>query len=205
VDWTVLKALNGMFYHHDAIEDPVVAYVNAAEALFVAMLAVVLAVSYGRRRASWRRAAVAAGLSAGLAFAVGKAISVLVDRPRPFVAHPSSVHLFAPHAADAGFPSDHATASFAIAVAIILRKRVWGAVVLLAAIVLCVGRVAIGVHYPSDVLGGAILGALAALLLWWGPVRSRLDRLSDAAGGIWDRAADWLVTRARAGFRPSPK
>ena len=197
----MLKALNGFFYHHDAIEDPVLAYANAAEALFAAMLVVVLMISYGHRRASWRRAAVAAGLSAGLALAVGKVISTLVDRARPFVAHPSSVHLFARHAADAGFPSDHATASFAIVVSILLRKRAWGTVVLVAAIVLCIGRVAIGVHYPSDVLGGAILGSLAALLLWWSPIRSGLNRLSDAAGAIWDGAVDWLLTHARLGVR----
>jgi undecaprenyl-diphosphatase len=144
---------------------------------------------------------VAAGLSAGLALAIGKVISELVDRARPFVAHPSSVHLFTRHAADAGFPSDHATASFAIAVAILLRKRAWGTVVLVAAIVLCIGRVAIGVHYPSDVLGGALLGSLAALLLWWSPIRSRLNGLSDVAGGIWDGALDWFLTHARLALR----
>ncbi|MGN6816789.1 MAG: phosphatase PAP2 family protein [Solirubrobacterales bacterium] len=78
-------------------------------------------------------------------------------RARPFVADPHGVHLFAGHAADPGFPSDHATAAFAIAVAIFLRKRAWGIFALVAATVLSVGRVALGVHYPSDVLAGAAL------------------------------------------------
>src|SRR5436309_3206853 len=81
---------------------------------------------------------VAAVLSAGLALLAGKAISELVDRARPFVADPHGVHLFSGHAADAGFPSDHATAAFAIAVAILLRKRGWGIAALVAAAVLSV-------------------------------------------------------------------
>src|SRR4051812_24052616 len=128
-----------------------------------------------------RRAVGAAGLSAGLALAIGKVLSVLVDRPRPFVAHAHAVHLFAHHAADPGFPSDHATAAFAIAVAILLRYRAWGAVLLVLATVLAVGRVALGAHYPSDVIAGAALGSACALTLWTAPARALLHRVADTA------------------------
>ncbi len=191
----MLHALNNFLFRHDAVEDPLLFYVNVSEALFIATLAIICLAARGPRLASWRRAAVAAGLSAGLGLAVGKVISQLVDRARPFVADPGGVHLFSSHVADAGFPSDHATAAFAIAVAIVLRKRKWGIVALVAAAVLSVGRVAIGVHYPSDVLGGAALGTAAALVLWVAPVRARVDALADWAGGHWDRALDWGAGR----------
>jgi undecaprenyl-diphosphatase len=190
VDWSVLHALNNFMYQHDGVEDPLLFYVNASEALFVATLVVVFLAARGAAHAAWRRASVAAVLSAGLGLAVGKVISELVDRARPFVADPHGVHLFSGHAADPGFPSDHATAAFAIAVAILLRKRDWGIVALALAVVLSVGRVALGVHYPSDVLAGAALGTAAALALWAPPLRSRIDRLSDWLGGYWDRLAD---------------
>ncbi|HEX3733999.1 MAG TPA: phosphatase PAP2 family protein [Solirubrobacterales bacterium] len=196
MDWSVLHALNDFLFRHDAVEDPLLFYVNISEALFIATLAIVFLAARGPRFASWRRAAVAAGLSAGLGLAVGKAISELVDRARPFVADPGGVHLFSSHVADAGFPSDHATAAFAIAVAIVLRKRGWGIVALVAAAVLSVGRVAIGVHYPSDVLGGAALGTAAALVLWIVPIRARVDALADWTGGYWDRALGWGAERA---------
>jgi undecaprenyl-diphosphatase len=195
VDWSVLHALNDFLFRHDAVEDPLLFYVNVSEALFIATLVIVCLAARGPRFASWRRAAVAAGLSAGLGLAVGKVISELVDRARPFVADPGGVHLFSNHVADAGFPSDHATAAFAIAVAIVLRKRGWGIVALVAAAVLSVGRVAIGVHYPSDVLGGAALGTAAALVLWIAPIRARVDALADWAGGHWDRALGWGAER----------
>jgi len=190
VDWSVLHALNNFMFHHDGVEDPLLFYVNASEALFVATLAIVFLGARGRF-ADWRRACLAAVLSAGFGLAVGKVISELVDRARPFVADPHGVHLFAGHAADPGFPSDHATAAFAIAVAIFLRKRAWGIFALLAATVLSIGRVALGVHYPSDVLAGAVLGSAAALVLWAPPLRARIDRLADWIGAYVDRALDW--------------
>jgi undecaprenyl-diphosphatase len=200
VDWSVLHALNNFMYQHDGVEDPLLFYVNASEALFVATLGIVFLAARGAH-AAWRRASLAAVLSAGLGLAVGKAISELVDRARPFVADPHGVHLFSGHAADPGFPSDHATAAFAIAVAILLRKRSWGIAALLAATVLSVGRVALGVHYPSDVIAGAALGSAAALALWTPPLRSRIDRLADWIGGYWDRllerGADSLATLRR--------
>jgi undecaprenyl-diphosphatase len=189
VDWSVLHTLNDFMFRHDGVEDPLLFYVNASEALFVATLAIVFLAARGRF-ADWRRVCLAAVLSAGLGLAVGKVISELVDRARPFVADPHGVHLFAGHAADPGFPSDHATAAFAIAVAIFLRKRAWGVFALVAATVLSVGRVALGVHYPSDVLAGAALGSAAALVLWAPPLRARIDRLADWIGGYWDRALE---------------
>jgi undecaprenyl-diphosphatase len=188
VDWSILHTLNDFLYHHDGVEDPLLFYVNASEALFIATLAAIFFVAAGDRGRPGRRASVAAGLSAGLALAIGKVISELIDRPRPFVVDSGGVHLFSGHAADAGFPSDHATAAFAIAMAIYLRHRGWGAVALVAAAVLSVGRVALGVHYPSDVLAGAALGIGAALALWAPRLRRRVDALSDWLGGCWDRA-----------------
>lgn len=190
VDWSVLHALNNFMYQHDGLEDPLLFYVNASEALFIATLAIVFLAARGAAHAAWRRASVAAVLSAGLGLAVGKVISELVDRARPFVADPHGVHLFAAHAADPGFPSDHATAAFAIAVAILLRKRGWGIAAVVLATVLSVGRVALGVHYPTDVIAGAALGSAAALALWTPPLRSRIDRLADAIGAPWDRLVE---------------
>ena len=196
MDSSLLHAVNGFLFHHDSVEDPLLFYVNASEILFVATLAIIFLAARGPRLADWRRASVAAVASAGVGLLAAKVISELVDRARPFVAEPHQVHLFTAHAADPGFPSDHATAAFAIAVAIFLRKRAWGWVALCLATVLAVGRVGIGVHYPSDVLAGAALGAASALLLWAPPLRQRLDRLSDWAGGYWDRAVERVYPTA---------
>lgn len=188
MDFTLVHDLNALLIHHDAVEDPLAAYVSAAELLFLGMLIVAFVVVGGHRRRDAQRAVVAAGLSAGLALAIASVMAGLVDRPRPFVTHPGSVHLFVAHASDPGFPSDHATAAFAIGVALLLRFRAWGIVTLLAATVLAVGRVALGIHYPTDVLAGAALGSAVALALHHPRVRVLLNRLADAVGGALDAA-----------------
>lgn len=189
MDLSTVHDLNSFLVAHDGVEDPVTAYVNAAEIAFLAMLLLALLVP------RLRRAAAAAGLSAGLGLLVAHFVAQAVNRPRPFVAHPAAVHMFTQHAADPGFPSDHTTAAFAIGVALVLRHRVWGIVVLVAAAVLAVGRVAVGIHYPSDVLAGALLGTAAALLLYAPPLRRAIDRVADFCGRPVDLALQGIVQR----------
>lgn len=188
MDHGLLHLLNGFFARHDGVEDPFLLYSNASQLLFAGALVALFALLPGAARHGARRIAVAAAASAAVALAIGAVLSHLVDRARPFVADPSSIHMFGHHAADAGFPSDHATASFAIATAILLRNRRWGTVAIILAAVLAVTRVAIGVHYPTDVLAGAALGSATALALWLTPVRTRLHALADRAGGVLDAA-----------------
>jgi undecaprenyl-diphosphatase len=187
-DLSISHGLNAWATRHDGFEDPISAYASASEALFVLLLAVLFVAVWGRLRVLARRAAVAAAVSAGIALLIGQVLSHLVDRPRPFVAHPGLIHLFAPHAADASFPSDHTTASFAIATAIMLRNRLWGSFALVAAALLGVSRVVIGVHYPLDVLAGAALGSAVALALHLPPARRVTDRAADVLGAAFDGA-----------------
>src|SRR3954471_13949800 len=198
MDWSILHALNGFLVHHDAVEDPSVDYVRFSELLFLGLLAWIFVASRGYARRGARRGAVAAGLSAGLALLTASQLANLVNRPRPFVDEPGTVHLLLAHAADPGFPSDHATAAFAIATAILLRNRRWGLLALTMAVALAVGRVAVGVHFPTDVIAGAALGSATALLLYLPAIRRPLHRLADWAGGVWDGATNAMLNAARS-------
>ncbi|MFL5896583.1 MAG: phosphatase PAP2 family protein [Thermoleophilaceae bacterium] len=178
MDYRLFRSINDFMAAHDGVEDPLRVYVQVSEVLFLAALVLLFLVT-----PRLRRAAVAAGLSAGLGLVVAHFLASAVDRARPFVAHPSA-HLFVSHAKDPGFPSDHATGAFAIGFALVLRHRVVGIVALVLALLLAIGRVAIGVHYPSDVFAGAVLGLAAALVLWIPPFRERVDRLADTIGRL---------------------
>src|SRR4051794_39019528 len=186
MDYQIAHILDRFSAHHDGFEDPLRAYVGASEALFAVVVLALLLLVPGVRRSLARRAAVAAVAAAGAAVLIAHFVSSAVDRPRPFVAHAATIHPFLTHAADPSFPSDHATAAFAIATAVALRLRVPGLVLLAFATLLACGRVFLGLHYPSDVLAGAVLGAGAALAMWLPAVRSKTDRAADALGRALD-------------------
>jgi undecaprenyl-diphosphatase len=187
VDFTLFRDLNGLAYHHDRFEDFLRFFTVNAELMFVTLLAVLFFARGKWASRNARHGVVAAGLAAALALGVAQVITHIWERPRPFIAHPGVAHLFVSHAADPSFPSDHATAAFAIAVSLLLRSRRVGLLALAMAVVVAVGRVAVGVHYPSDVIGGALLGTAAALLLWIPPIRGPLGELADWASGIYEK------------------
>jgi undecaprenyl-diphosphatase len=188
VDFSLYKSLNSFAAHHDRLEDVFRFLAVDGQFLFVALLAGLFLATGKWRTVSGRHGVAAAGFSALLALGAAQIISHLVDRPRPYVTHPGDSHLFIPASHDASFPSDHATAAFAIAVAIWLRNRRAGYLALALATAVSVGRVAVGTHYPGDVVAGAGVGTAAALVLWAPPIRSRLHALADWAGALYDRA-----------------
>jgi undecaprenyl-diphosphatase len=163
--------------------------------MFAALLAVLFVVTGKWRSVNGRHGVVAAGFSALLALGFAHLIADLWARPRPYLAHPD-VHLFISRSADPSFPSDHATAAFAIAVALFLRHRKAGWIALALAAVLSLARVAVGTHYPADVAAGAAIGAAAALVLWHPSVREPLHRLAEWAGRLYDLALDAVRSKA---------
>jgi undecaprenyl-diphosphatase len=102
--------------------------------------------------------------AAMLALAVNVGLNIVLPRPRPFMVLPAHVLVGSPPH-DPSFPSDHAAFTSAIAVTLVLAGiSGWGAVGLLGAFVIGTSRVIVGVHYPSDIVGGVIVGAICAVL-----------------------------------------
>ncbi|WFE32676.1 phosphatase PAP2 family protein [Micromonospora sp. WMMD975] len=111
--------------------------------------------------------------SLGLAFAVGQAVAAFSTEVRPFQAH--AVHQLIPHAAGPSLPSDHATAAFAVAFAVgAFLSRRWGLALSVLAAVIGFARVWTGVHYPGDILAGALIAAGAVATI--GVVGRAYDR-----------------------------
>lgn len=106
------------------------------------------------------------GVIAGLAVYLMKDPTVL--RP-PAVLDPGSFHLIGPTLRQVSFPSGHTTTAFLLAALICMhRSSLWIKIAVLSLAVLAgLSRIACGVHWPLDVLGGAFFGWLAAAAGIW--------------------------------------
>jgi undecaprenyl-diphosphatase len=94
----------------------------------------------------------------GVAVVISELLSKLIDRSRPFVAS-KEITLLIPHDADGGFPSHHTTVMVAIAVALWFRNHNFGRLLFTLAILSGIARIGAGIHYPSDILAGVVIGA----------------------------------------------
>lgn len=89
----------------------------------------------------------------------------MIDRPRPFAS--GNVHELLFHRPTYSFPSDHAAAFFSVAMAFYLSGYKKLAYMMFSlAIINSFFRIATGIHWPTDILGGAMIGLVAAYLIY---------------------------------------
>ncbi|WP_329012423.1 phosphatase PAP2 family protein [Streptomyces sp. NBC_01601] len=105
-----------------------------------------------------------APLAAAVAVLVNVPIRGFVERPRPFMDHQGLDVLIAGKS-DYSFVSDHATITMALGVGLFVANRRFGIAGIALALLEGFCRVFMGVHYPTDVIGGFALGTAVALLL----------------------------------------
>ncbi|MBX4205682.1 phosphatase PAP2 family protein [Candidatus Microgenomates bacterium] len=97
-----------------------------------------------------------------LAWIFANIIKDILPTPRPFMLNNLPIMvLFKPN--DGAFPSGHAAMAFALAVTVWLHNRKWGIFYLICALLVGIARVIANVHYPLDIIGGALVGTIMAL------------------------------------------
>lgn len=119
------------------------------------------------RSKRYRPYGIAVVIAIAAAFLIGEVgIKNIVERPRPFLADPSLATEFIRLPSSFSFPSGHTGSSFAAAATLCFLplKRGWiKAVPLCGAALVAFSRLYLCVHYPSDVLGGIVVGVACGI------------------------------------------
>ena len=123
------------------------------------------AVTVWRNRNQDRRAVLFAALACALSLAFSHLIGLMWPRARPFV---SGFSALVAHAPSPSFPSNHADLAYTAALTLaVIRNRIDTMFVMSIALATVIGmaRVFVGMHYPTDVIGGFFLAGLTSLCI----------------------------------------
>lgn len=196
-DVDVLDGINGLAKDAPHWVNRVMEYVG--EWGIIAALAVLCLVAWWSARRRSDAPSVVAGLvwaplAAGIALLANIPIRAFVERPRPFKDH-TGLAVLVPGKSDFSFVSDHATLTMAVGVALFIAHRRYGLAGIALALLEGFCRVYMGVHYPTDVIGGFALGTAVALLLA-PPAQALLVPLASA---VERSRAGWLVRAPGSG------
>ena len=163
MDWRIYKAIYDVSLHHHWVGSLFHGIERASIPFMVVATGVLWFLSRPGGDRRWKLASGSGFAAAAVAFVVNYVIHSAWDRPRPYeshvIRHPWSV------STDASFPSDHASVALAIAFAVLAFDLTAGSVLLVAAILIAVGRVLIGAHYPGDVLASLGVALVAAFVV----------------------------------------
>ena len=134
-------------------------------------------------------------ISSMFAFVVAEVFGAIAgaihSNNQPFV-ELNNVNQLIGHAIDNSFPSDHAIEFFSICITFLLFKKNLRYVWLAIAILVSFSRIWVGVHYPADILVGAILGIIGAALCYWIiPQLNVIKKLLD----IYEQGEDYVLSK----------
>jgi undecaprenyl-diphosphatase len=117
-----------------------------------------------RKKRFENRLMIALGLLAALIarFVIKTVILLIYNRPRPFIILEGTHKLLATSLVDSfqSFPSGHAIFFFALSMVLYKFNKKLGAWLFAASSIMGIARIFVGAHWPSDILGGAILGII---------------------------------------------
>jgi len=194
VDWRLYHGIYSTSLHHHWLGTFFSDVEKASIPFMVVVTALLWLLSRPGGDRKWKLASGSAFTAGVLALVINLVIHSAYDRPRPYESH----HISHPWSSstDASFPSDHASASLAIAFTVLAFDLPAGIVFLIAALLIAVGRVLMGAHYPGDVGASLVVAAVSSFVVvrYARPLVAFLVRLVERATDpllrpLWRRAA----------------
>lgn len=182
-DFNILMFINGLSGHIAWLDHLIANYSKYGPLLFGAyLIGLWFTGKHSEKRYDNRKQALYAFFSVLLAMGISQMIGLMWFRNRPYIDHP--VNRLVTVTADASFPSDHAAGSFSIAGSILSEHSLGGVILTVMAVLLSLSRVYVGVHYPSDILGGMAVGLFSSMVI--NKNREILEKPINLLISIWD-------------------
>ena len=124
-----------------------------------------LVVAWASEKPAITVAAIQSLIAHGIAALLANGLKHLIGRPRPKFAHSGDWQMTLSWASGLdSFPSGHSTATFAVATVLAKRFPHFGPLSIAIALFVALSRVLRGSHFPTDVLGGAVIGVLSGFI-----------------------------------------
>lgn len=169
-DWPITKYVRSVTVHlpWDQLTIPWMAFTsNAGDWIgqgwrLASVSILLLAVAWAVNRPILKLAAIQSLIAHGIAAVLANVLKHLIGRPRPKFAHSGDWQMAISWVSGLdSFPSGHSTASFAVATVLAKRFPAWGPLCIGLAAFVALSRVLRGSHFPTDVVGGAVVGILS--------------------------------------------
>ena len=163
-----IELLTWLHYHLIPHSIPVLqAISDTTTFVSIALVLLVMIISFVKKSKAMRQQGFMLVALLLLVMGVTQGLKALIDRDRPFTTYPNIEKLSS--GGDSSFPSGHTLEAFAMAAALSMmfsRKKIILPVYAWA-ILVAYSRMALGVHYPSDVLAGILIGSLIGWIVHW--------------------------------------
>ncbi len=161
-DFKMLRQIN--LHRNKNLDNAFINLSHTALPVSAAYPLAMLGIGIAKKDKNIKHMAIEAGVGIGSTMVVTAAMKYSFKRNRPFVSHPELQNLATP--ADPSFPSGHSSSVFATATMMSLQCKKWYIVVpaYAYASLVAYSRLHMGVHYPTDVLVGSVLGSACAFV-----------------------------------------
>lgn len=156
MDLYIFNIINGLAGKWVCLDGLAIFFAKYFEYALILFLIVLLVVNFKKH---WRIVLVSLASAAISRFVLATLIRVLWFRPRPFVSL-NFIPLINQSPAEASFPSGHASFYFALSTVVFLYNKKIGIFFYISSFLIVLARVFIGIHWPSDILAGALIGIL---------------------------------------------
>ncbi len=154
----IFKSINQLSGRYSPIDLLMIFISNKSRYVFIFVLVVMFL-----RNDSYKKASSNAMISAGISLIIHSFIKLFYFKPRPFMKR--RVGILIPSKMDSSFPSKHTLLAFAVSTSILFYQRVLGLIMWILSVLTGFSRVWVGHHYPSDIIGSAVIATITSLIV----------------------------------------